>query len=587
MQFAGGMSFKGEQRVIAQHAAAIVGYADQSAAAIFNFYANAHRPRIERILEQLFYYGGGSFYYFAGRYFVRDIVREYTDTAHMTTLRGMPCKLSTRPGRYTFSMSVGLIRVSEVLSALSFALDLTEGQPMGHSVRTCVLGMRIAREIGLPVASQSDLYYALLMKDAGCSSNASRMFQILGTDDIQAKRDVKTTDWTRAGWESLQYALSHVRTGAPFLERVRAIAELGLNRRTNAREMVQIRCERGANIARRIGLSENTAQAIQSLDELWNGSGQPQGLRGQTIPLLSRIMNLAQCAEVFYTKHGSRTALQMAASRSGRWFDPQLVKALQSLARRPGFWAEIAAGPQIVTQLEPVQQALPATETTLDNICLAFADVVDAKSPFTYNHSVGVAAAAVEIGRNLAMNEMDLALLRRAALLHDIGKLSVSNAILDKPAKLNAGEWEIVKKHPYYSFQILKRVPGFAELSEIAGSHHEKLDGSGYFRNMTAERLSLPARILAVADVYDALAAKRPYRDALAQEHVFAIMQRDAPHALDGDCFEALRYSADRSESFSGDLGALSSSVNPISPGHTADKNTPSTLLKPLAHEVH
>ena len=144
---------------------------------------------------------------------------------------------------------------------------------MGHSARSCVLGMYIAREIGLPLEAQGNLYYALLMKDAGCSTNASRMFQIFGTDDIAAKRDVKTTDWTRLGWESLEYALTHVRTGAPFLERVRGLFELAVNQERNAREVVQIRCERGADIARRIGLPEATAEAIHSLDELveWRG----------------------------------------------------------------------------------------------------------------------------------------------------------------------------------------------------------------------------------------------------------------------------------------------------------------------------
>ncbi len=203
-----------------------------------------------------------------------------------------------------FPARMEVIRVSEVLSALSFALDLTEGQPMGHSQRTCVLGMRIAEELGLPVDMRSDLYYALLMKDAGCSSNSSRMFQLLGTDEIKAKRDVKTTDWTRLGWETLQYAISHVRTNAPFFERVRGLAQIAAHQKRNARDLVQIRCERGAHIARRIGLSEETAAAIYSLDELWNGEGQPEGLREREIPLLSRIMNLAQTVEVFSRSYG-------------------------------------------------------------------------------------------------------------------------------------------------------------------------------------------------------------------------------------------------------------------------------------------
>src|ERR1700719_3464748 len=172
-----------------------------------------------------------------------------------------------------------LIRVSEILSALSYALDLTEGQPMGHSVRACIIGMRLAEQIGLPAGERGDLYYALLLKDAGCSSNSSRLFHIVTADEIKAKRDVKLTDWTRVGWDSLQYALKHVATGAPFLERVRTLVRVAAKQQTESCTLVKIRCERGALIARRIGFPEPVAQAIHSVDEHWNGVGYPDGLR--------------------------------------------------------------------------------------------------------------------------------------------------------------------------------------------------------------------------------------------------------------------------------------------------------------------
>lgn len=432
---------------------------------------------------------------------------------------------------------------------------------MGHSVRSCVLGMRLAQEIGLPRETQRDLYYALLMKDAGCSSNASRMFHLLGSDDIKAKRDVKTTDWTRLGWESLEYALAHVRPGRPFLERVRALVEVALKQKKNAREMVQIRCERGAGIARRIGLSETAATAIHSLDELWNGSGQPDGLRGREIPICARIMSLAQTVEIFHQTQGRSAAIEVVERRNGRWFDPDLVKAFSSISRLESLWADMHNAERQVIALEPQDDVLVADDPVMERICLAFADVVDAKSPFTYRHSTGVAGAAVAIAKTLGLGESDTTMIRRAALLHDIGKLSVSNQILDKPGKLTNEEWDVVRKHPFYSLEILKRIPGFSKLSEIAASHHEKLDGSGYFRHMTAEQLSLPARILVVADIYDALAAKRPYRDALPLETVFGIMQKDAPRALDAGCFEALKCSSSAAASISQDLIQLSLNV--------------------------
>ena len=158
-----------------------------------------------------------------------------------------------------------------------------------------------------------------------------------------------------------------------------------------------------------------------------------------------------------------------------------------------------------VIALEPEQRRITANEDAIDNICQAFAEVIDAKSPFTYRHSSGVAEACMDIGRWFGMKPRDLKLLRRAALLHDLGKLSVPNMILEKPGKLTAEEWKVVKKHPYYTLEILRRIPGFEALGEEAAAHHEKLDGSGYWRGLVAEQLSTFARILAVADIFDAL----------------------------------------------------------------------------------
>ena len=201
--------------------------------------------------------------------------------------------------RFQSPLGTRLVPASDVISALSYALDLTEGQPLGHSVQSCMIGMRLARQIGLPVQAQADLYYALLLKDAGCSSNASKLFHIIHSDEIRAKGDLKDKDWTKVGWESLHYAIDHVATGAPFLERVRTLIRVAAKQQTESCELVKIRCERGASIARRMGFPEPVASAIQSLDEHWNGGGYPDGLRGEKIPLFSRIMNLAQTLAVF------------------------------------------------------------------------------------------------------------------------------------------------------------------------------------------------------------------------------------------------------------------------------------------------
>src|SRR5271154_6128294 len=192
------------------------------------------------------------------------------------------------------------IRLSEIISALSYALDLTEGQPMGHSVRSCIIGMRLAGQIGLPTSEQGDLYYSLILKDAGCSSNSSRLFHILNADEIRAKRDVKTTDWTRVGWESLHYAVTHVATRAPLPQRVWRLLQVAATQQQDSRELVKIRCERGSYIAKKLGFSDGVAAGIHGLDEHWNGGGYPDHLMGEEIPMFSRIANLCQTLEVFY-----------------------------------------------------------------------------------------------------------------------------------------------------------------------------------------------------------------------------------------------------------------------------------------------
>jgi putative nucleotidyltransferase with HDIG domain len=451
------------------------------------------------------------------------------------------------------------VKVAEMVAALSYALDLTEGQPMGHSARVCILGMRLAAEIGMAVADRAELYYALLIKDAGCSSNASRLFHIVAGDEIRAKRDVKTTDWTRVGFESMQYAVSHVGVGRPFLERVATLARAAVKRKTDSTELVKIRCERGANIARRMGFNERVSAGIHSLDEQWDGAGYPEHLEGEAIPLYSRIALLCQTLEVFWREAGETRAVEVVRERAGRWFDPALVRAVESLAGRGALWEGLESSSLLadVWALEPVETSLFLTEARVDEICGAFAEVVDAKSPFTFRHSNGVAEAAVRIAETLGMTSEEVTLLRRAGLLHDIGKLSVPNSILEKPGKLDAEEWAVVKQHPYYSWEILRRIPKFQRLSEVAACHHERLDGRGYFRSYDETKLDLPSRVLAVADVYDALAARRPYREALPLETVLGIMRKDAGQALDGECVEALATAMSGSAS----LGNLVSGV--------------------------
>ncbi|HST62997.1 MAG TPA: HD domain-containing phosphohydrolase [Longimicrobium sp.] len=432
------------------------------------------------------------------------------------------------------------IRLSEVISALSYALDLTEGQPEGHSVRTCLIGMRIGREIGLDADARSSLFYALLLKDAGCSANAAATCELFGADDQVVKRTWKTTDWA-GRWQSFVHVARNVRPGAGLVAKARQIAGFA-GAGAVGTELVRTRCDRGADIARMLEMTDDTAAAIRALDEHWDGRGVPLGLRGEEIPLLARIACLAQTAEIFHSVYGLQGALAMARERSGRWFDPGLVRALVSLRADSAFWAALSFDDlrASTAALEPADRVLTADGERLDRIAYAFARVIDAKSPYTYRHSEGVALYADAIGRTLGFTPEALRDLRRAALLHDVGKLGVSNRILDKPEKLTEEEYAVVKRHPEHTYQILARVARFRELADTAASHHERMDGRGYHRGLPAGGLPTAARILAVADVCDALSAERPYRGAMPRERVLQIMRADAGPGLCPECFVGL-----------------------------------------------
>ncbi len=425
------------------------------------------------------------------------------------------------------------VRFSEVIAAMSAALDLTEGQPAGHAARTCILGMRLAEAIGLGPADRSSLYYALLLKDLGCSSNAAKISYLFGADDRVVKRDVKTVDWSRMK-DNVQFAARQARPDGKPWERIMQLATMALQGSGATRQLIKTRCERGATIARELSFPESTVEAIRQLDEHWDGQGHPAGLRGEEISLHARILGLAQSAEVFAREYGVAAACDMAVERSGRWFDPRLVDVLVGLRNDDAFWISLLGDdPCIaVADCEPLEEARAATEDDLDRIALAFAHVVDAKSPWTFRHSVGVAEISVGIAEALGYDRDGLTRIRRAALLHDLGKLGVSNLILDKPGKLTDEEFATMRRHPEYSERILMRIGCFAPLAPLAGSHHEKLDGRGYYRGIAADQLSMDSRLLTVADIFEAISAARPYREAVPTERVMEILERDAGTAI-------------------------------------------------------
>lgn len=396
--------------------------------------------------------------------------------AEMKTIRMGQTSASFRKDKELVNESISL---SEVISALSFAIDLTEGAVQGHALRSCLLGMRIADEIGLSAEEKSSLYYALLLKDIGNE------------------------------------------------------------------EMIGLRCDRGASIVSKLGMGQMAAEAVRSLEEHWDGTGYPKRARGERIPILARVCAVAQHLDVFSMGRNANVAMETLEQWSGTWFDPQLVRAALSLNHRGALWMHCKADDgheatrAAVLDLDP-RSRQQLDDCQIDRICEAFADIVDSKSNFTFRHSMGVAELAHGIARQLGLSSDRVQLVRRAALLHDIGKLSVPNTILDKKTRLTEAEWRVVEKHPGLTRQILELIGPFREIAIVAGEHHEKLDGTGYPNRLLSADISIESRIVAVADVYSALSEDRPYRAGLTHEEIMPIIRALAPRKLDGDCVDAM-----------------------------------------------
>jgi putative nucleotidyltransferase with HDIG domain len=440
------------------------------------------------------------------------------------------------------------LRLAELLSALSFALDMVEGQPAGHCVRCCWIAIHIGREIGLSESQIWDLYYTMLIKDVGCSSNAGRICQIYMIDDITFKRDLMTVNGSLP--QVLRFVLSHTGMNAGLAGRFRALLHVFQNGGQIAQELMETRCDRGADIARKMRFSENVVAAIRSFDEHWDGGGRPAGLKGDDIPIYSRISLIAQIVDVFQTASGIEAAKQEIRNRTGTWFEPALATAFEAVAAREEFWTTLRSEDlqTVIFDLEPARQRAFVDESYLDDIAAAFAQVIDSKSPYTSGHSERVTLFADLIAEQLEFSMPQRRWLKRAALLHDIGKLGVSNTILDKPAKLDDDEWVAMKKHTTLGELILLRIAAFKDLAAIAGSHHERLDGKGYPRGLKDEQIGIEIRIVTTADIFDALTAERPYRAAMPVDKALSIMGDMVGTALDPRCFDALKSALKRVE---------------------------------------
>jgi putative nucleotidyltransferase with HDIG domain len=415
------------------------------------------------------------------------------------------------------------VSLSEVLAAMSSALDMTEGQEPGHTVRTCIIGMRLAEELDLSAFDRVALYGALLLKDAGCSGNSHRVAEILSAESTPSKARSAITGLQR----NTQTAIASAKVAGGWSVRDTIGSLLRRAPMAGVTPPVLSRGERGEAIALKLGFSTATAEAIRCIDEHWDGTGNPDALVGHEIPVFSRIILLAQTVDAFVSQRGVAAAMRVARERSGQWFDPSLARIVRSFREDTAWWEQMHSpeATALALTLEPQQHTRYVDDQGLDDVARAFADIIDSKSPFTFQHSTNVAKYARGVAYELGFERNEVRVLNRAALLHDVGKLGVASRILDKAGPLTPEERAEMQRHPLYTWEILQRVSAFSGFARTAALHHEKLDGSGYPWGVMGHDLDIPARILCVADMYEALTANRPYRAGLGRETALKIIR--------------------------------------------------------------
>ncbi len=372
---------------------------------------------------------------------------------------------------------------------------------------------RTGRRLGLADADLADTYYATLLRSIGCTAFAHEESSLFG-DDLQYRNTYFPVDFSKPE-EVVAATQSQLAQGAAPDVRQRAVDTFLADGPLIAGAMADAACPVAVRLATRLGMNEAVRRALTQIWERWDGLGFPTGVAGDEIEVSARLLHLGVVVAVDHQRGGRELACENIRRRSGEWFDPAVADAFLDCA--PELLARIEAESvwETVLDAEPRPHArIPATR--VDSVAAAFGDFTDLKSPFTLGHSAGVAALAETAARRLALPDEQAFALRNAGFLHDLGRVSVSNGIWDKPGPLSTAEWERVRLHAYYSERVLSQSPSLGALAPLVGMHHERLDGSGYHRGAAAAMLDTPARVLAAADVYQALTEERPHRPALA-----------------------------------------------------------------------
>lgn len=425
------------------------------------------------------------------------------------------------------------LRLAELVATLSIATDLGTGHPSERALRACLFALQLGAALKYDDVTLADIYYVTLLRFAGCAADARHRAALFG-DEIALGVEIDAVELWKLE-PMLAFLHNHGFNRLPPDE-FQTLLATGVQRSIEA---AWANCEVGQSIATRLGLGTGVIQALGDVFERWDGTGVPGKVRGEALALPARVAMLALDVELYYRLGGEPAVRQLISQRSGGQYDPALTacvlerpQLLKRLTTRAP-WEEVLA-------LEPGSQRMLEGDR-VDMGIRAIADFTDLRTPFLSGHSSAVADLCDAAGRRLRLLQAECSMLRQAAYLHDLGGVAISVSIWDKPDLLTAGEWERVRLHPYYTERIVARSPVLAPLGQIAALHHERLDGSGYHRQLPVSALPMTARILAAAEVYQALIEPRPHRAALSPRQAASEVQGQAAAGrLDSDAAAAV-----------------------------------------------
>jgi HD-GYP domain-containing protein (c-di-GMP phosphodiesterase class II)/DNA-binding CsgD family transcriptional regulator len=429
------------------------------------------------------------------------------------------------------------LRLAEVLGALSLTTDLGAGVPFEKGLRTCLVGCGLAEAMELPLSERRSIYFAALLRSLGCTAHASTFAERF-EDDVAVQRELKTLDPGNQAARAARTARFAEWAGAIHAKRLNAALERELA--GHGRELSRGSCEVSATLGTRLGLPDGAIAALDEVYERYDGHGFPAGREGEQLTLAARVVHVAEQVVMAHGEEARDAAVATVAAKAGRQLDPEICRVFeQSSAQLLG---ELEAPDLLAAVLdaEPPPR-LKAADDDQERVCVAFATFADLKGRYLLGHSVHVAVLAVRAAELTGADEASCREIRRSALLMDIGRVGVSSAIWDRPAKLSQSDWERVRLHSYWTERILSRSPVLARLAPHAAAHHERLDGSGYHRGTKAIELSVGERLLAAADVFAALTEPRPHRMAQPFAEAAETLKREvAAGRLDGSSVAAV-----------------------------------------------